>query len=62
MYDHLGTLAAHCGMDCKDSKLGTGPDSPDPGELDSVGGSPGLILTPLADETDMRLARVVPPA
>ena len=45
-------------MDCKDSKLGMGPASPDPGEFESVGGSPGLMLTPLVEETDMRLVLV----
>lgn len=59
-YGYLGTLAAHCGIDCKDSMLGMRPDSPDPGELESVGGNPGLIVTPLVDETESRLLLTLP--
>lgn len=51
---HLGTRAAHCCTFDNDSKLGIGPARPPPGELEMVGGRPGLTLTPLADETDMR--------
>lgn len=57
---YLGTRAAHCEIDCILSRLGIRALSPDPGELESDGGSPGLRLTPDVDETDRRLARRLP--
>ena len=60
MCSHLGTRAAHCEIDCKFSRLGTDLLRPAPGELESAGGSPGLMFTPEVDDTDMRLLRRLP--
>ena len=57
---HLGTLAAHCCTFDSDSKLGIRPVRSTPGELDNVGGRPGLMFTLLADEMDLRFVRVLP--
>ena len=60
MRGHLGTRAAHCEIDCKFSRLGTDLLRPAPGELESAGGSPGLMLTPDMDDVDVRLPRRLP--